>query len=79
MPVPRQEAVQARLLDKAIDQLLRGEEPSLAEDEELSALLRVARLRHRLSRYLQAVAVERQEAVWGRVWSRLSSPPGPGP
>jgi len=45
MAVPRQEAVRAQLLDEAIDHLLRGEEPALEVNDELSALVEVARLR----------------------------------
>ena len=74
MAASRQEAMRAQLLDQAIDRLLRGEDPLLEEDDELSALLEVARLRHRLSRFLRAVAAERQEAVWGQVLSRISPP-----
>ncbi len=79
MAVPRQEAVRAQLLDEAIDHLLRGEEPALEVNDELSALVEVARLRYRLSRYLQGVAAQRQEAVWGQVRSRIGPPPSRSP
>lgn len=79
MAVPREETARARLLDQAIGQLLRGEEPSLGEDDELSDLLEVARLRYRLSRYLRHVAAARQQAVWGQVRFRLGLDAGSGP
>ncbi|HXG42783.1 MAG TPA: hypothetical protein VNL95_08680 [Dehalococcoidia bacterium] len=69
--------MRAQLLDQAIDRLLRGEEPSLEEDDELTELLEVARLRYRLSRFLRAVAAERQDAVWGQVLARISPPTQP--
>lgn len=82
MRISTEDSARARLLDEAIGQLLRGEKPSLEQDEELSSLLEVAHLRYRLSSYLRQVAITRQQAVWGQIRSALgldtSSPPSPG-
>lgn len=78
------ERERAEWLARAIDDLIQGnaspERPAI-DDEELSALLRVARARLEAGSLVAREGAGYEGAVWERVVSRLeaSPPPDPGP
>ncbi len=70
MALEPDELEQAEELDKAVDSLLRGEDP-IVTDPELQPLIEVARLRHRLALQWQQEAQLYRDKVWELVWQKL--------
>ena len=64
------EKERAHRLAKAIDRLMRGEEPDL-DDQELAELLQVARLRRAASRQAQSLSEKYRDFVWARIEARI--------
>lgn len=64
------EQEKARRLGKAIDDLLRGQEPEL-DNQELCELLDIARLRRAAARAAGGLAENYRDFVWARVEARL--------
>ncbi|MFQ6019560.1 MAG: hypothetical protein ACE5KW_02270 [Dehalococcoidia bacterium] len=57
-------------LARAIDDLLQGKEPEL-DDEELTELLEIARLRYQAARNAAGMAQKYQDFVWARLEARI--------
>lgn len=64
------EEERAHRLAEAIDRLLRGEEPQLA-DEELAELLRIAKLRRAAAQEANSLSEKYRDFVWARIEERI--------
>jgi len=68
------ELEKAEELDKALEQLARGEEPQVA-DPEVKSLLEVARRRRRLAQELQEEAERHRQRVWELIQEKIRRRP----